>query len=156
VPPQEASRVQKGRPMSSRILARSAVAALLIVLPPAAPAPARADDDGAKVYAEALKSVVWIHSPRGEGKSATGTGSLVDRKLRLVVTKYQGVGDVNRAVVMFPAYKGDKVVAEREYYLKRLKADGIAGKVVARDKKADLALIQLESLPEGAVAIPLA
>src|SRR5262245_33851550 len=66
VPPQEASSVQKGRPMSSRIFAGFA-AALLLVLPFTAPKPARADDDvGAKVYAEALKSVVWIHSPRGE------------------------------------------------------------------------------------------
>ena len=142
--------------MSSRILAGSA-AALLLVLPLTVLPPARADDDvGAKVYAEALKSVVWIHSPRGEGKSASGTGSLVDRKLKLVLTNYHVVGDANKAVVMFPAYKGDKVVAEREYYLKRLKSDGIPAKVVARDKKADLALIQLESLPEGVVAIPLA
>jgi S1-C subfamily serine protease len=143
--------------MLSRILAGPAAAVLLLVLPALAPAPARADDDvGAKVYAEALKSVVWIHSPRGEGKSASGTGSLVDRKLKLVLTNYHVVGDTNRAVVMFPAYKGDKVVAEREYYLKRLKTDGIQAKVVARDKKADLALIQLESVPDGAVALPLA
>jgi hypothetical protein len=139
--------------MTSRILAGfAATLALLLTFT----APARADDDGAKVYEEALKSVVWIHSPRGQGKSASGTGSVIDRKLKLVLTNYHVVGDANSAVVMFPAYKGNRVVAEREYYLERLKADGIKGKVVARDKKADLALIQLESLPESAVALPLA
>jgi S1-C subfamily serine protease len=140
--------------MSPRTLACTAAVALLLFV---GAAPARADEDaGSKVYAEALKSVVWIHSPRGPGKSATGTGSLVDRKLKLVLTNYHVVGDGDRAVVMFPAYKGNRVVAEREYYLDRLKADGIRAKVVARDKQADLALIQLESVPEGAVAIPLA
>jgi hypothetical protein len=116
----------------------------------------RADDDGAKVYQEALKSVVWIYSPRGKGKAATGTGSLVDRKLKLILTNYHVAGDGDTALVMFPEYKGNKVIAEREYYQEHLKADGIRGKVVGRDKRADLALIQLESLPDNAVAIPLA
>src|SRR4051812_31594850 len=142
--------------MSPRILACSAAAVLLVVLPFVAPVPARADDEGAgaKVYQEALKSVVWIHSPRGKDRSVSGTGSLVDRKLKLVLTNYHVVGDANTAVVMFPAHKGDRVIAEREYYLSRLKTEGIRAKVVARDKKADLALIQLESVPEGAAALP--
>jgi S1-C subfamily serine protease len=142
--------------MNARCLVISALAVIGLLLPFVAAAPVRADDEGAKVYQEALKSVVWIYSPRGKGKAATGTGSLVDRKLKLVLTNYHVVDDGNSAVVMFPAHKGNRVVAEREYYYEHLKTDGIRGKVVARDKKADLALIQLESIPENAVAIPLA
>jgi hypothetical protein len=141
--------------MSPRIPFWSVLAAVLLTLPLVAPAPLRADDEGAKVYQETLKSVVWIHSPRGKGKSASGTGSLLDKKLKLVLTNYHVVGDGNSAVVMFPAYKGNKVVAEREYYLDRIKTDGIRAKVVARDKKADLALLQLESVPDNALALAL-
>src|SRR5947209_17703156 len=110
--------------MLSRILTFCAAAALL-VLPLVGPAPARADDEGAKVYQEALKSVVWIYSPRGKDKAATGTGSVIDRKLKLILTNYHVVGDGDTATVMFPAYKGNKVIAEREYYRDHLKADGI-------------------------------
>ena len=81
-----------------------------------------------------------------------GAGVVID-KAGLILTNYHVAGDGDTALVMFPAYKGNKVIAEREYYQEHLKADGIKGKVVARDKKADLALIQLESIPDHAVAI---
>ncbi len=115
-----------------------------------------ADEDvGTKVYRRVLKSVVWVHSPRGGGKVATGTGTLIERKHRLVLTNYHVVGEVDRATVMFPEYQKGKLVAEREFYLDRVRRDGIRGKVVARDKRCDLALIQLESLPEGVEPLPL-
>jgi Trypsin-like peptidase domain/TPM domain len=116
----------------------------------------RADDDGARVYQKTLKSVAWIHSPRGQGKLATGTGSLIDRKHRLILTNYHVVGDGNRVTVLFPSYDKGKLIAERDYYLDRIKRNGIRGKVVARDMRRDLALIQLEELPEGVEPLPLA
>jgi S1-C subfamily serine protease len=142
--------------MYSRFFAAAVVITTILLLPLVVVSPVRADDDGAKVYQEGLKSVVWIYSPRGKDRAATGTGSLVDRKLKLILTNYHVAGDGDTALVMFPAYKGKKVIAERDYYREHLKADGIRGKVVARDKRADLALIQLESIPDDAVALPLA
>jgi hypothetical protein len=124
----------------------------IILLAPAL----RADDDGAKVYQKTLKSVAWIHSPRGQGKLATGTGSLIDRKHRLILTNYHVVGDGDRVTVLFPSYDKGKLIAERDYYLDRIKRNGIRGRVVARDLRRDLALIQLEELPEGVEALPLA
>jgi S1-C subfamily serine protease len=100
--------------MYPRIFAVSVAATLLFLGPLTVPAPVRADDEGTKVYQEGLKSVVWIYSPRGKDKAATGTGSLVDRKLKLILTNYHVVGDGNTATVMFPAYKGNKVIAERD------------------------------------------
>jgi hypothetical protein len=136
--------------MNPRLLAVPLVCALAL------PLPARADADASGVYKDLLKSVVWIHSPRGGGKAASGTGSLIDADRRLVLTNYHVVGDVDRALVLFPHTERGKVVAERDYYLERLKRYGIWAKVVARDKKADLALIQLEGLPAGVVPIKLA
>jgi S1-C subfamily serine protease len=119
--------------------------------------PARADaDEGSKVYKEVLKSVVWILSPRGGGKVSTGTGSLIDLDRHLLLTNYHVVGEQDTARVMFPRTERDNVVAERDYYRERFQRYGIRAKVVYRDKKADLAVIQLETVPDGAQAIKLA
>ncbi len=133
-----------------RFLAASVLACLVLL-----GGASRADDVGATVYQKVLKSVVWIHSSRGGGKVATGSGSLLDRKHRLVLTNFHVVGDNDRATVMFPIYQKGKLVAEREFYIDRIRRDGIRGKVVARDRRCDLALIQLEDLPEGVEPLPL-
>jgi hypothetical protein len=117
--------------------------------------PARAEDEGTKVYQRVLKSVVWIHSPRGGGKLATGSGTLIDRTHRLVLTNFHVVGDNDRARVIFPIFRDGRLVAERDYYVEHLRTNGVPGRVVARDTKRDLALIQLERLPEGAEPLPL-
>src|SRR5947207_208133 len=131
--------------MASRLLWRSwLVLGPLALLLAQAGSPARADDEGANVYQKVLKSVVWIHSTRGPGKLATGSGSLIDRKHRLILTNFHVVGDNNRATVLFPAQQKGKLVAEREYYLERIKSSGIRGRVIARDQKRDLAIIQIE------------
>ncbi len=140
--------------MSFRLFPSTLSLFLMTALPLA---PIRAEpEDGAKVYRDVLKSVVWIHSDRGRGRLATGSGSLVDFDRRLVLTNYHVVGDNDTATVFFPRIERGKIVAERNYYLERLRRFGIHGKVVARDRRADLALIQLEGLPEGVAALKLA
>jgi hypothetical protein len=131
------------------------VGCLVLLLLPGGEGIAHADE-GAQVYQKVLRSVVWIHSKRGEGRLATGSGSLIDRKQRLVLTNFHVVGDNPRATVFFPAYKDDKVIAERDYYVDRVRSLGIRARVVALDRRHDLAVLQLESLPEGAQALPLA
>jgi S1-C subfamily serine protease len=116
----------------------------------------RAEADAAKIYQDVLKSVVWIHAPRERGQLATGTGSLVDARLRLILTNYHIVGNAPRVEVVFPQYERGKLIAEREYYIDRLRRLGIRGRVVARDRTRDLALIQLEELPKGAQQLKLA
>jgi hypothetical protein len=118
---------------------------------------ARDAEDSAKVYQTVLKSIVWIHSARDKGRVATGSGTLIDRQRRLVLTNYHVVGNNDRVTVLFPAYRGTKPIAEREYYLDRLRRDGgIRGRVIARDRIHDLAVVQLESVPDGVQAMPLA
>ena len=119
-----------------------------------------ADLDSVKVYKQVLPSTVWVVVPQerlssGKTKISSGTGSLIDVKNKLVLTNYHVVGDLSEVFVLFPIIeKNGKVVAEREKYLN----DGarIPGKVKCRSKKKDLALIELQAVPEGARAIKLA
>jgi len=129
-----------------------AVALCLIVASPQSPGQS---DSGIQVYQNVLKSTVWIHSQRGSSL-ATGSGSLIDRRRRLILTNYHVVGNIDRATVYFPAYRSDKeVIAEREYY-RQHRERAIRGSVMARDPQADLAVIQLDRVPEGAQALVLA
>lgn len=138
------------------------VYALLMIMVTASYGPlvptSRADEEdaGTQVYQKVLHSCVWIHSPRGEGKIATGTGTLIDKPNRLVLTNYHVVGDNDRCTVLFPVFQKDRVVAERDYYRDRVRSLGIRARVVARDRKRDLAVIQMEELPANAEALPLA
>lgn len=116
----------------------------------------RADDgDGSKVYKKVIHSVVWIHSTRDRGL-ATGSGTLVDKEKRLVLTNYHVVEDNPRAKVYFPAFRDDKPIAEKKYYSERASRLAISGRVIHVEKSVDLALIQLDRIPDGTDAVPLA
>ncbi|VTR91807.1 serine protease : Probable secreted proteinase OS=Blastopirellula marina DSM 3645 GN=DSM3645_26114 PE=4 SV=1: Trypsin_2 [Gemmata massiliana] len=138
---------------------------LLALLAPAAPAQPKPEsapqqaDAGTSVYQKVVRSTVWVHSDRGGGKFATGTGSLVDKGRRLVLTNYHVVGDVKAATVYFPEFEGregKKTISERKYYTDRSGKLGISGEVLELDKQADLALIRIDRVPEGATELPLA
>jgi S1-C subfamily serine protease len=116
---------------------------------------AQSKDEGAEVYKKTVRSTVWIHSDRGRAL-ATGSGSLIDKDARLVLTNFHVVGDVKRATVFFPAFRDGKPIPERKYYLDREKTLAIRGTVLAVDKQADLAVIRIEKVPEGETEIPLA
>lgn len=126
--------------------------ALLVLI---AAMPALADDDGAKVYKKVVPSVVWIHAKTDRG-TATGSGTLIDTERRLVLTNYHVVEDQPHVGVYFPAFRDGQPIAEKTHYTDRSKTLVHGAKVVARDKKADLALIQLVNLPAGKIAVPLA
>jgi V8-like Glu-specific endopeptidase len=111
--------------------------------------------EGAKVYKQAVPSVVWIHSARDRGL-ATGSGTLVDKERRLVLTNYHVVQDTRDAKVFFPVFRDGQPVAEKDYYTDRARRLSIHGTVIALDKKADLALIRLDSLPDKVESVPLA
>jgi hypothetical protein len=142
-----------------RRLGLCALVATLLVAPGgiAQPEPAQpTTDTGISAYRKVLRSTVWVHSSRGEGKLATGSGSLIDKGRRLVLTNYHVVGDVKAATVFFPAFDGKRAIPERKYYLDRARSLGIPGEVVEVDKAADLALIRLDRVPDDAPAVPLA
>src|SRR5262249_45360761 len=113
-----------------------------------------------------LKSTVWVLRAEtyAEGGSSgiratsTGSGTLIDVPNRLVLTNYHVVRDQDLAVVFFPTFdKEGKPVAERDFYRKQFQqGGGYRSKVIARDPRADLALIQLPALPNGVQSLRLA
>ena len=115
----------------------------------------RADEGRAdeRVFAKALPSSVWVLVPEGT-PMWNGTGCLVDQERRLVLTCKHVVKDQKRATVFFPLYEGDRVVTDAEAYLRA--KTGIRARVLAVDGKRDLALLQLDRLPDGVAALPLA
>ena len=108
-----------------------------------------------QVYQQVLQSTTWVLAKNSEGTSS-GTGVLVDAERKLVVTNAHVVGDARATVIFFPEMKDGKPVVGRQHYLTNVKRLGVRGRVVAVDRKRDLALVELQKLPEGAKAIELA
>lgn len=138
--------------------------------PPAAPAnaaptptaePASKPLTGEQVYRRLVRSTVFILViDVDEGKVSfvsCGSGALVHRDRRLVVTNYHVVEDRDRVNVFFAARdaKGELITTPK-HYVENAKELRIWGKVVARDPKLDLAILELERVPETAAALPLA
>jgi S1-C subfamily serine protease len=84
----------------------------------------------------------------------TGSGSLIDRKHRLVITNVHVVGKNDNVTLYFPDFdnQGELIVRADLYKTKA----GYPGRVVMREDRADLALVQLEKLPEGVQPLTVA
>lgn len=107
-------------------------------------------------YAKTLGSTAWIITSSAEEETSTGTGVYVDADKRLVLTNAHVVGDSRSAVVFFPELENGQPKVERKHYLDNVLKLAQPGKVVAVDRKRDLALIELPKVPERAKAIELA
>ncbi len=138
------------------LLLASWLASAAFAQPKTDPPKAEPVDAGASVYQKVVHSTVWVHSDRGGGKLATGTGSLVDKGRRLILTNYHVVGDVKNATVFFPVFEGKKAISDRKYYQERSGKLGIPGEVIEIDKQADLVLIRVDRVPDGVPELPLA
>ncbi|TWT34307.1 Periplasmic serine endoprotease DegP precursor [Blastopirellula retiformator] len=106
------------------------------------------------IYEKTLKSTAWVLAKTG-GETSSGTGVLVDAEKKLLVTNFHVVGDARAAVVFFADLTDGKPKVERSHYLTNVKKLGIRGRVIAVDRKRDLALIELDKIPTGATAIGL-
>jgi S1-C subfamily serine protease len=150
--------------MISNLLGRCLLGGLVLVVAPMSRAAQEAPDKpSAKFYQKVLKSSVWVLAAKtpikaaGELQFFAGTGWVVDRKRRLVVTNYHVVRDKKAVIVFFPAFVNGQLVTDRNFYLNQIgRGGGIAAKVIAIDKKPDLALIQVKSFPRGVGALGLA
>jgi serine protease Do len=126
---------------------RTSLAAIALILGCLAER-AAADEN---LYQQGLRSTVWIVAG-----DISGSGVLVDADQKLVVTNYHVVGDADAVQVCFPATHEGDLQAARAYYEQHLAELAIRGRVTVKDPRRDLALVQLESLPESAVPMPLA
>ena len=87
-----------------------------------------------------------------------GSGFLIDAKNRLVITNLHVVDQHLEVVVLFPLYHPDgKMESSRLLYIKMLKSlEKPVCKVLATDSKRDLAVIQLQKVPDGIIPLRMA
>jgi S1-C subfamily serine protease len=105
--------------------------------------------DSATVFQRTLRSTAWVRADRN-----WGSGCLVDRHRRHILTAYHVVRDSGSLAVCFPAHDANgKEITDRAHYHARM---WIAGRVVKQDERHDLALLALDSLPPDVVELPLA
>lgn len=107
------------------------------------------------IYTQAIHSTVWIVARDGEAYS-TGSGVLVDRERKIVLTSSHVLSGAKVATIVFPQFNEGEVIAERDYYVDNLPKLGIEGRVIGIDRTRDLALIELKSVPENATEITIA
>jgi tetratricopeptide (TPR) repeat protein len=105
----------------------------------------------AKIYRQVLRSTADIQVP----SLGSGTGWVGDRSQRLIVTNQHVVGKKEHVQVLFPAYRDGEVIAESSYYLKA-HVKPIRGLVICISIEQDLAVIQLDSLPDNIEELSLA
>jgi S1-C subfamily serine protease len=110
----------------------------------------RADEQA--LYQKTLLSTGYIEVPNLGG----GTCWVLDREQKLVVTNKHVVGTKTDVAVVFPIFKDGEVVTDFAAYVAQAKKLAIKGKVLYRDEKRDLALVQLASLPDNVQALTLA
>jgi HEAT repeat protein len=116
-----------------------------------------------QVYSRLLKSVTWVVLVVNGRAIGSGSGALVDKTNRLVLTNYHVIDEVLarrcQAIVVFPEYdsKSDKLISEEKHYMDEIKKNqAYESWVVHKDSKRDLALIQINGLPERVMELPLA
>ncbi len=104
------------------------------------------------------RSTVWLRPTATDVRCA---GVLIDRERRFVLTSASGVGALDRVGATFPLIaESGEIVGESAAY-----KDGVdlllakrwsAGTVLHRDLRRDLALVKLDSVPDGVKAVSLA
>ncbi|HEX3146969.1 MAG TPA: tetratricopeptide repeat-containing serine protease family protein [Gemmataceae bacterium] len=107
-------------------------------------------DAPTRVDADALaRATVWVR-PQATGSRAAG--ALIDIGRGLVLTSATAVGSEQIVDVVVPKRRIRGIVAEADEYrdLLGLRLDGhcVSGVVLARDRARDLALVELDSVPE--------
>jgi uncharacterized protein (TIGR03067 family) len=105
-----------------------------------------------ELYRELLKSVPLIVVPN----QVICAGTVIDKTNRLVLTSAHVLGKYEEVTIFFPAYRDGKLISDPDYYVKKASNDrAMRAKRVFMDEKHDLALLQLERLPNFAEPLPL-
>lgn len=150
------------RRLAARLLTAAAFVAPVALPAPAlaqAPAPANAPADSPRkmsskeLYEHAVKGTGWVVIKEANGLRF-GTGWVLDRDKRLLITNEHVIEGRDEAGVYFPIRQDGELVHEPDHYLQ--KVEPIKAKVIDRDSERDLALLRLDSIPEGVQALKLA
>lgn len=117
---------------------------------------------GQRVYQQLLRSTAFILTREAEdafGRSFRGAGSgvLVDKDRKLVLTNYHVVKELRSVIVFFPQRdEQNKLITLPRRYVENIADYGTTGRVVDRNPTKDLALIELDRVPNDVTALPLA
>jgi tetratricopeptide (TPR) repeat protein len=95
----------------------------------------------------------WIQIDQGNRGVRHGTGWILDREQKLMVTNDHVVAGYDEVTVTFPIWKDGKLVTSEAEYTR---APKVKATVIDRDANRDLALIKVESIPEGMHELKLA
>jgi tetratricopeptide (TPR) repeat protein len=133
------------------LFAALAASPALAQQPAAKPTPA---DGGKDVYDQLLHASCWLRCIGPDGNGKMGTGWVLDVKDRLIVTNWHVIDGFLDASVYFPVSTDGDVETDPDFYLTRVKP--FVGRVIDSDRVRDLALLQVDSLPKGTRAVPLA
>ena len=116
-----------------------------------------------QIYEKSIHSVVWIltFTDGQDGLEIKGeaSGVLFDKELKLIVTNAHVTSGRETILVFFPVRDmNGEFIEEREFYINngsvlRRMGYAVMGRVVAEDFKTDLAIVELEGLPETALEI---
>ncbi|MEM8678606.1 MAG: tetratricopeptide repeat-containing serine protease family protein [Planctomycetota bacterium] len=106
-----------------------------------------------QIYAQTLPAVVLLTGEL-DGQTWMGTGWIVDQQRRWIVTNQHVAKQARNLDVHFPDLKDGQASMEFKEFFAQSRP--VRGKVIDSDVTIDLALIEVESLPPHAVALPLA
>lgn len=114
---------------------------------------------GVNIYQNLLHSTAFIVVEEQNSAGQTlavrrGSGWVVDRERKLVVTNHHVIGLARKAKVYFPVTEDMSLVTERNRYLSDYAP--ITATVFLDEPTRDLALLKLDRLPEECEAAPLA
>lgn len=106
-----------------------------------------------RIYNKTIRSLIWVVAGKFQG-----SGVLIDAELKLAVTNHHVVKDNDEVAIFFPVRDRHGIlIDDRNFYLNKnnlgvLTGIGYAveGRVIAKDPKTDLAVIQLDGLPDTA------
>jgi S1-C subfamily serine protease len=116
----------------------------------ASPAPRTAASDMAR-------ATVWV---RPRATDARAAGAVIDLNRKLVLTSATAVGRDRIVEVVAPQWETGRVVAEADSYRDllglRLTGRCVSAIVIARDELRDLALVELDDMPNGLEAVSVA
>jgi tetratricopeptide (TPR) repeat protein len=107
-----------------------------------------------EIYQQTRRSTAWVLAKNENRIAKIGTGFLVDRSRKLLVTNYHVIDRTDMVNVTFPLYQAGQAVIERKDYIKYDRP--IRGWVVATDATRDLAVIELEVVPHATTPLKLA
>lgn len=126
---------------------------LFVVL--AASRPAYGSGSGCEAFKRVAPATVLILSKEARGLR-TGSGVLIDRSRRLVLTAAHVAYGAKDMRVLFSEWNDNRIISSRTHYVRDFERRALTAKPVWFDRKRDVALLKLSRVPKNTQAVRLA